>query len=69
MRKQWTLIVLVAILLGVSAQPGEAAQKHGRSTSAERESRTHELGSVEQFKDAFQNDAGKIRLVALISPT
>ncbi|HEY6330517.1 MAG TPA: hypothetical protein VI756_14360 [Blastocatellia bacterium] len=26
-------------------------------------------GTVEQFKAAFQNDKGKVRLIALVSPT
>ena len=69
MRKQWALIVLTAILFGVSLPPSKAAQRRGRSAPASRKALAPHLGSVEQFKDAFQNDAGKVRLVALISPT
>jgi len=63
------LIVLAAILLGVSLQSSNAAQKRGRLAATSRKSRLPELGSVEKFKESFQNNAGKIRLVALVSPT
>jgi len=54
----------------VSGLPSTAAaQKRGRSTATAGKVRHPEPGSVGQFKDAFQNDAGKVRLVALISPT
>jgi hypothetical protein len=69
MKKQWALIVLAVILFGISADTCNAAQKRGRSAAASRKARMPYLGSVEQFKDSFQNDAGKVRLVALVSPT
>jgi hypothetical protein len=69
MKRQWALIVLAAILFGVAPPSSNAAQKHGRSAAISRRSRTPELGSVEQFKVSFQNNAGKVRLVALVSPT
>lgn len=69
MKKQWASIVLAAILFGASLPSSNAAQKSSRSTAASRKARASELGSVEQFKDAFQNDQGKVRLVALVSPT
>jgi hypothetical protein len=69
MKKRWALIVFAAVLFGVCLAPGKAAQKPGRSAPASRKARAVELRSVEQFKDAFQNDAGTVRLVALISPT
>jgi hypothetical protein len=70
MRKQWALIVLAAILMGDTLPSSIAAQKRGRSAAAASpKARAPELGSVKQFKEAFQNDIGKVRLVALISPT
>ena len=69
MKKQWALIVLAAILFGVCLPSSDAAQKRSRSAATNRKSRTVELGRIEQFKDSFQNDSGKVRLVALVSPT
>jgi hypothetical protein len=60
---------LAALLFAVSAETSNAAQKRSRSTTASRKARAPELRSVAQFKDAFQNDTGKLRLVALVSPT
>ena len=69
MRKQWGLLVLAATLFLVSLPSSNAAQKRGRSTVAIRNARGLKPGSVEQFKDAFQNDADNVKMVALISPT
>jgi hypothetical protein len=69
MKKQWGLLVLAAMLFVVSLPSSNAAQKRGRSAVATRKARAPKPGSVEQFKDAFQNDADNVRLVALISPT
>lgn len=69
MKKQWVLIVLAAILIGDTLPSSIAAQKRGRSAAASRKARAQELGSIDQFKEAFQKDAGKVRLVALVSPT
>ena len=70
--KHWraaiTSIVLVVGLFG-SAATNVAAQKPGRRTAAARKSRIAELASIRQLKEAFENDAGKVRLVALVSPT
>ena len=68
MRKQWLLIVLAAIFVEVSLAPRYLAQNHSRSITVSR-SGMAQLASVEPFKEAFQKDAGKIRLVALLSPT
>ena len=70
MRSQWALISVLAAMVFVIGLPSTAAaQKRGRSTATAGKVRHPEPGSVSQFKDAFQNDAGKVRLVALISPT
>jgi hypothetical protein len=69
MKRLWALIVLAAIAFGVSLPGSNAAQKASRSTAISRNARAARLGGVEQFKEGFRYDAGKVRLVALISPT
>jgi hypothetical protein len=69
MKRLWALMVLAAIVFGVSLPSSNAAQKRGRTASATRNARAAQLGSVAQFKEAFQYEAGKVRLVALVSPT
>jgi hypothetical protein len=69
MKKLWALMVLGAIVFGASLPSGNAGQKRPRSTTASHRTVETRLGSVEQFKEAFQNGAGEVRLVALISPT
>jgi cytochrome oxidase Cu insertion factor (SCO1/SenC/PrrC family) len=71
--KQWlatiTLMVLAAILFDLGGTTSNAAQKSRGSAPARRKSHAVELGGIDQLKEAFQRDAGKVRLVALISPT
>jgi len=69
MRRQFAVIILAAILFAIGADASQAVQKRVRSAAANRKTQAPELGTVAQFKDAFQNDRGSIRLVALISPT
>lgn len=69
MRRRFVVIILAASLFALCAGTSHAAQNRGRSTAASRKAQGPELGNVAQFKDAFQNDQGKIRLVALLSPT
>lgn len=69
MKKKWALIVLGAIVIGNTLPSSIAAQKPGRSTASSRKTRTSKLAVIDQFKTTFQNDAGKVRLVALVSPT
>jgi hypothetical protein len=57
------------MLFGLNPVTGNAAQKPGRSATAARKSRSFELRSMDQLKQAFQRDTGKLRLVALVSPT
>ena len=70
--KNWaaraTLILSAAIMLGVSASEINASQNARRYSTQSRKSRI-QLRNVNHFKEAFQNDEGKVRLVALISPT
>ena len=63
------LIFSAAILLGVSSGELNASQKPNRTVPASRKSRIPKLGNVDHLREAFQHDAGKVRLVALISPT
>ena len=69
MKKQFALIVLASFLFGINSPSSVAAQKRDRAAAASRKVRTSDLGTVDEYKAAFQNDTGKIRLVALISPT
>jgi hypothetical protein len=69
MKKQWAFIVLAVLLFTLSESTANATQKRSGSTAASRKTREPDLGNVAQFKDTFQNDQGRIRLVALISPT
>ena len=69
MNKQWTLIISAAMVFSVSLPSGYAGQNRGRSAAASRTVQEPQLGNVEQLKEAFQNDAGMVRLVALLSPT
>ena len=68
MKKQWAMIVLAVIVFSLTTDRSDAAQKRSRPT-ASRKPRVSELRSVEGFKAAFQNGKGKVRLVALVSPT
>jgi hypothetical protein len=69
MKKQWALILLTGILFSLKEDITDAAGKRGRSVPAGSVARAPQLGSVEQFKEAFEKDVGSVRLVALISPT
>jgi hypothetical protein len=69
MKNLKALAVFASIIFAVNLPPTNAAQKHRRSPALSRQTRAPELGDVGQFKEAFQADAGKVRLVALVSPT
>ncbi len=62
-------ILVGTVVIGHAPSPSSAAQKSRRSVSARRNAAILELGSIDQLKDAFERDAGKLRLVALLSPT
>jgi hypothetical protein len=60
--------VVLLLLLGLdSAAP--SAQKSKRSVAAPRRVDISEIHSTEKLKEAFERDTGKVRLVALLSPT
>ena len=69
MKKLSALILFAVVTFALSADTGKAAQKPDRSAAVSRQTRTPELGSVDRFREVFQNDEGKVRLIALISPT
>lgn len=76
--RSW-LICLAAVILMAShayagSDPGVAqrAKKRGREEAqknALRRVNVVELRSLDQLKEAFQRDHGKVRLVTLLSPT
>ena len=65
------LIALLAgaVLCGISALQTSAAQRPRRVTPNRHQAAITELRTTEQLKEAFERDAGKVRLVALLSPT
>jgi hypothetical protein len=69
MKKQVALVALAASVFSISAQPAYSAPKHRPLGASRLTSAPARLGTVEEFKAAFQNDQGKVRLVALVSPT
>jgi Tfp pilus assembly protein PilE len=69
LRRALALIFVAALLSVTSAAHQNSVQKSHRSRAASRTSRVHELVDVDQLKKFFQDDAGKVRLVALVSPT
>jgi len=68
MKNLKVLIAFASIVFAVNLPTATAGQEHRRSVSSASR-RAPQLGDVEQFKAAFQADAGKVRLVALVSPT
>lgn len=64
-----TLIASAAIPFGVSALANAGVQRPARSQTRISPSRLVELRSIDQLKEVFERDAGKVRLVALVSPT
>lgn len=62
-------LLLGAVLFGLDPSTSSGAQKSRRSASARRQAAIPELLSTDQLKEAFERDAGKVRMVALLSPT
>lgn len=64
------LVLVVAISLAASACTSDRASTAGGQTqSAPAEVRVTRLQKVSQLRDRFNEDAGKVRLVLLLSPT
>jgi hypothetical protein len=76
-RQDCQLLLTGLVILGLFAAACTAersASPKGRertSTSGETKSESsfHELNTIESLKDAFNQDAGKVRVVLLLSPT
>lgn len=64
-----TLIASAAIPFSVSALANAGVQRPARSQTRIARPRLRELRSIDQLKELFQRDTGKVRLVALVSPT
>jgi len=67
MKERLALMALGAILLSVNTLPANSEVKHGRLAASYRAGAR--LRNIREFKTAFQNDQGKVRLIALASPT
>jgi len=63
------LIASAAIPLSISAIATAGAQKTRRPTARISEPRLVELRNIDQLKELFERDTGKVRVVALVSPT
>jgi hypothetical protein len=69
-RRGHLLTVSVALLLlGFWDTAAAEAQKSKRSVPVNRRVDLSEVHSTKQLKEAFDRDTGKVRLVALLSPT
>jgi len=72
-RRNLALLAVVAFLC-MHSFPSNffAAQKTGgqkKPLAAKKAVRVIELRGIDQLKEAFQRDAGKVRLVTILSPT
>lgn len=64
-----TLIASAAIPFGVSGLANAGVQRAGRPQTRISRPRLVELRTIDQLKEVFERDAGKVRLVVLVSPT
>ena len=62
-------LLLGTILFWAIPSSTLAAQRPGRSAAGRRQVAIPEIRTTDQLKEAFERDAGKVRLVALLSPT
>ncbi|MEK6301345.1 MAG: hypothetical protein AABO41_11530 [Acidobacteriota bacterium] len=62
-------LLTAAILVGISAPSSSGAQTARRSASARRHTVVPTLRKIDPLKRAFQGDAGRVRLVTILSPT
>ena len=69
MTKRMWLIVLPAIIFVIGVQAANPAWVRGNLTESSLTDRSARLGNIQGFKAAFHEDEGKVRLVALVSPT
>jgi len=69
MKRQFLLMVLAAMVVSMDLLPSALARKTHTAGALQQPARRVKLGDVRQFKTSFQKDQGKVRLVALVSPT
>lgn len=69
----WKLVrfalLLAAVLFGISPSSSSGTQTARRSASARRQTAVPALRRIDPLKRAFQHDAGRVRLVTILSPT
>ncbi len=63
------MVLSLGIVFGFGYSAVSGAQKSKRPAVARHQAAIPELHSIDQLKEAFERDAGKVRLVALLSPT
>jgi hypothetical protein len=69
LKLRFAIATLIAISFSVSALANAGPQRPARSQTRISRPRLVELRSIDQLKELFQRDTGKVRLVALVSPT
>ena len=62
-----SLIIVVVLLFPLYSGNSSAAQKKERSQT--KSGQVIQLRSIDQLKEAFQRDGGKVRFVTILSPT
>src|SRR4051812_30979035 len=60
---------LVTVVLPVSYSAPPAAARHDAGGWESAYAEISELTSLDQLRTSFQNDVGKVRIIALLSPT
>jgi hypothetical protein len=68
-KKQLLLFTLAVVVLCNNARPAALARNDRAAQALQQPARRVKFGGVRQLKAAFQSDSGKVRLVALVSPT
>ena len=63
------LVLAAIVLLAGDATVSSAGQKSRGAAVVSRRVRRSPLQNVDRLKEAFQRDAGKLRMVVLLSPT
>ena len=69
MKKELFLFTLAVVVLCNNAGPASLARNDSAAGVLQQPARRVRFGGVKQLKAAFQSDSGKVRLVALVSPT
>ncbi len=63
------VLLFAGVVSGTSLFSNREAKTTRRSVSANRQSVVPTLRKIDTLKRAFQRDAGKVRLVTILSPT